>query len=104
MFLDFNAQDLEWEALDSQFQNFQLREIERIQRSRFDNPNPWLERTRWLDILEGQNRSSLLELVADSNTLLLRVLWSYFDLLALVSQRILLIVGSFGRFEIVRIE
>ena len=42
--------------------------------------------------------------MADSNTLLLRVLWSYFDLLAQASQRILLIVGSFERFEIVRIE
>ena len=96
--------DAEWKALDKNFHEFQLREIQTIQKSRFDDPSPWLERTRWLDILEGLERPSLLELIADPDTLLLRVLWGYFDLLVQASQQILKIIGFFGRFEIVRTE
>lgn len=96
--------DLEWTTLDSKVLAYRNTQIRKIQQNLFDDPSPWLERTRWGYYLEGLDRLELLELIGEPNTPLLKVVWLAFDELARKSQETLLNIGIFARFEIVRTE
>lgn len=90
--------------METKFQKFRNKEIDKITPSRYDDPSPWLERTGWTTILEGRTRSNLLRLVDSPDSLILRILGATFDLLAKSSHYILPIVGFNARFEVVKTE
>ncbi len=94
----------EWSRLDSKILEFRTKEIRKIEKNRYDNPSPWLERTRWASYLDGPDRIELLALVGEPDTPLLKVIWASFDELARKSQQSLSNIGYFGRFQIVRTE
>ena len=91
-----------WRRLDTKFEQKRKSEIETITKGYYDDPSPWLERTRWLTILNGFHRSTLIDLVSSPDTLILRILWTNFDLLVQYSQSILDTIGPFARFEAIR--
>ena len=88
--------------MDSKFEEFKISKIRTIRPNQFNVPNPWLERTGWLKLFSGMDRPSLLGLIDDPDTLLLRILWATFSILVQLSQQLIGTIGTFGRFEIVR--
>ena len=93
-----------WRRLDIKFEQKRKSEIETITKGHHDDSSPWLECTRWLTILNGYYRLTLIDLVLSPDTLILRILWTNFDLLVQYSQLIIDTIGSFARFEAIRTE